>query len=101
MSANEIVDLGLECLDRAPSKGRVPAAVLAAALENQTIEEWAGIPREVVDYFTHDARYDVDHAREALADAEIHCPHLSDYMQNLVDYFELNPDKDFLDDRRV
>lgn len=101
MNANEIVDLGLKCLDRAPSKGRVPSALVGAALENQMLEEWAGIPREVVNYFTHDARYDVTHTQEALSDAEIRCPHLSDYMQNLVDYFELHPDKSFMDDRRI
>jgi hypothetical protein len=36
-----------------------------------------------------------------LDDTPIRCPHLSTYMQTLVDYFLRNPEKDFLDDRAV
>lgn len=92
MKAHEIIDLGLKCLDRSASRGQVPPGVLRTALDNTLIEEWSGIPREVVNYFTHDARYDVEHMESALSETDIHCPHLSTYMQTLVDFYELNPE---------
>lgn len=91
MKAHEIIDLGLECLERPGSRGQVPPSLVRSALETSLIEDWAGVPLEVVNYFTHDARYDVSHMSDALDETQIDCPHLSSYMQTLVDYFERNP----------
>jgi basic membrane lipoprotein Med (substrate-binding protein (PBP1-ABC) superfamily) len=79
----------------------LPPKLLDAALSVEGLEKRLGIPREVLEYFTHDARYDTTNASKALADSDVRCPHLSAYMQALVDYFEQFPDKEFLDGRAV
>ena len=101
MTASEIVDLSLGCLDRAPSKGVIPVGLVGAALRSDSMEEAIGMPREVVNYFTHDASYDTRNTDAALASGPVRCPHLSSYMQTLIDYFENFPDVEFLDHRRV
>jgi thioester reductase-like protein len=101
MRARDIVALALELMDKAPSFGHVPPRLVGVFLESERLEEKIGIPRQVVRYFTHDARYDTTHCREALEDAGIWCPHLSTYLQVLLDYVDRNPEKKFLDERRV
>jgi hypothetical protein len=59
------------------------------------------MPREALTYFNHDARYDTSNTQRELKETAIRCPHLSTYMQTLVDYFLRHPEKDFLDERRV
>ena len=101
MRAKDIIALGLKCMDRPKTRGFLPPKLLDAALSVEGLEKRLGIPREVLEYFTHDARYDTTNASKALADSDVRCPHLSAYMQALVDYFEQFPDKEFLDGRAV
>lgn len=101
MRARDIVALALDLMDKAPSRGRVSPRVVQAFLASETLEESVGIPKQVVRYFTHSVRYDTAKTQEALAETEIWCPHLSTYLQVLLDYVDLHPEKEFLDERRV
>jgi len=101
MRARDIVALGLKCMDRARTRGVIPPKLLDAALSLEGMEKRFGLPRQVVEYFTHDARYDTTNTSKALQDSDVRCPHLSAYMQVLVDYFEQFPEKEFLDGRAV
>lgn len=101
MRARDIVSLALQLMDKAPARGKVPPRLLDVVLENERLEESLGIPRQVVRYFTQSVRYDTTRCSEALADTDIACPHLSTYLQTLIDYVDLHPEKDFLDRRRV
>ncbi len=101
MRAQEIVSLTLELLGRKKAPGVVPPRLLDVALGSKSVEEFMGVPREVVNYFSHEARYDTSNTLRALQDTEIRCPHLSSYLQTLMDYVDRNPDQGFLDARRV
>lgn len=101
MRAKDIVALTLRCMDRPRARGLIFPKVLDAALRVEGMEDRLGIPRQLLEYFTHDARYDTRNTSKALADSDIRCPHLSAYMQILVDYFERHPEKEFADGRRV
>lgn len=101
MRAKDIVSLSLDLMGKAPSFGQVPPQLVGVFLESERLEERFGIPRQVVRYFTHDARYDTTACRRALEGSDIWCPHLSTYLQVLIDYVDRNPEKDFLDKRRV
>lgn len=101
MRARDIVGLTLDLLGRRKAPGTVPPKVLDVALSSNQMEELLGVPREVVDYFTHKARYDTSNTLRALQDTNIRCPHLSSYLQTLMDHVDRNPEKSFLDARRV
>jgi nucleoside-diphosphate-sugar epimerase len=101
MRAKDIVALALRCMDRPRARGLVFPKVLDVALSVEGMEDRLGVPRQILEYFTHDARYDTRNTSKALADSEVRCPHLSAYMQILVDYFERHPEKEFVDGRRV
>lgn len=101
MRARDVVALTLDCMNKAPALARVPSGLVDTALRNEKVEELVGMPREALVYFNHDARYDTSNTQRELKDTAIRCPHLSTYWQTLVDYFLRNPEKDFLDERRV
>lgn len=101
MRARDVVALVLDCMNKAPALATVPSTLVEAALSRQKLEELVGVPRESLVYFNHDARYDTSNTQRELKETGIRCPHLSTYMQTLVDYFLRNPEKEFLDKRRV
>ncbi len=101
MRARDIVSLTLELMNKTGSVGSVPPSLVSRVMENDRIEEKLGLPREVVRYFTHDARYDTTEVERALEGTGIRCPHLSSYLQVLIDYVDLHPDQEFLDRRRI
>jgi nucleoside-diphosphate-sugar epimerase len=93
MKARDIFTLALDCMGRAPPVGSVPASLPDFALRNESVEEFVGVPREMLIYFNHGARYDTSNTQRALEGTSIHCPHLSTYMQTLIDYFLRHPDR--------
>ena len=101
MRAKDIVTLTLRLMEKSSSRGHVPPRLVRAFLENDRLEEAVGIPKQVVRYFTHDARYDTTRCEAALEESGLYCPHLSSYLQVLIDYVDQHPEKDFLDQRRV
>ena len=101
MRARDIVTLALQLMEKAPAKDKVSPKLLNLLLANENLEERVGIPKQVVRYFTHSVRYDTTKCTAALAGTSISCPHLSTILQVLIDYVDLNPEKEFLDRRRV
>lgn len=101
MTAEEILDLALKVLDRAPARGHLAPRIVELAFKSNRVENTFGIPREVIRYFTHSVVYDTARCEAALAESGIRCPHLSQYLQVLVDYVDRNPEKEFLDHRRI
>lgn len=101
MRARDIVAMLLDCMDKVPAIGSIPSELVEWALSNPKIEKAVGVPEETIIYFNHDARFDSSHTQRALRDTSVRCPHLSTYMQTLVDYFLRHPEKQFLDDRAI
>lgn len=101
MRVRDIVALGLRCLNKPPAIGMIPPTLARRALKSDAVEKTLGIPREILGYFTHDAQYDTANLSRALQGTGIRCPHLSTYLQTLVDYYETHPERTFLDGRRV
>lgn len=91
MRAREIIDLTLTVLQHSPAIASVPASMVQKLFSHAGVEKLSGIPREALDYFNHDARYDTNNTTLALAGTDIHCPHLSSYLQTLIDYLQSNP----------
>lgn len=101
MQARDVVAAVLAAMGRAPALATLPPRLVDAAFRQPALEKLAGVPREALVYFNHGARYDTQNTQAALADTEIFCPHLSTYMQTLVDYFMRHPEKSFLDRRQA
>lgn len=101
MQARDVIAAILQAMGRTPAVASLPHTLVDAALRRPRLEKLAGVPREALTYFNHAARYDTRNTQKALSETDIHCPHLSTYMQTLVDYFLRNPEKSFLDRRRA
>ncbi|MFU8803110.1 MAG: SDR family oxidoreductase [Bradymonadaceae bacterium] len=92
MRSRDIMALILSCMDRPRAFGRAPSGLVERTLGRDLVQKKIGIPQESLIYFNHDARYDSTNTQRALQDSDVRCPHLSTYMQTLVDYFLLHPD---------
>ncbi len=102
MRARDITALALRLLGHKPARLTIPAKLAQLALRSERLEAIAGVPRETLVYFNHPARYDATHTLRALQDAPgVRCPHLSSYLGVLLDAMRRQPDKPFLDDRRL
>ena len=92
MRARDIFSLTLDCMGRRSAIGSIPAGWMEAALGNESIEESVGIPQEAIVYFNHPASYDASNLQRALRDTSIRCPHLSSYLDVIIDYFMEHPE---------
>ena len=92
MRARDIVTLALRLMDKRAPVGNVPTSLLDRALSSSKVEELVGIPQEAIAYFNHDARYDTSNTQRALVGSGIRCPHLSQYLQVLLDYMAMHPE---------
>jgi len=101
MRSAEVLDLMLRIMGKAPAALDLPPLLVSSALKLKAVRDRVKVPAEVFAYFNHDARYDTTHTDEALAGTGIRCPHLSSYLDTLVDYMKRNPKKTFLDGRPV
>jgi thioester reductase-like protein len=101
MRARDVIALTLDCMNKAPAIATVPSTLVQAALRRRKLEEMVGVPREALVYFNHDARYETSNSQRELKETAIRCPHLSTYMQTLVDYFLRNPEKESLNKRHA
>lgn len=70
--------------------GRVPFVSVNKKLFSFTIKffkKWFPIPSECISYFIHECCYDCSNTLEALKETDISCPHVNQYLDNLIDYF--------------
>ncbi|MBI5501318.1 MAG: SDR family oxidoreductase [Deltaproteobacteria bacterium] len=70
--------------------GQIPAELLDAPLRLLAVRKLLGVPREVLDYFNHDAHFDTCNAVAALEGTGVSCPYLLDYLPTLVAFFLAN-----------
>ncbi len=54
--------------------------------------ELIGLPAEVLDYFSFDARFDTTNARTFLEPLSVHCPYLLDYLDVIIEFFNAHPE---------
>lgn len=93
MRARDLVSLILDTLGKAPSVGQVPSFLVQTALRVSPLRNLLEIPPEAVSYFNHHARYDVQNTLDALEDTPLRCPHISTYLDVLLNYLERHPTK--------
>ncbi len=91
MRTRDVLSLALDVLGKPPAKLRLPGGLLDAALTSSKLEDVLGVPREVLAYFNHDARYDTTNTDRALLDTDIRCPHFSEYLPTLLKYLLAHP----------
>ena len=101
MRAKDLISLLLQRLGRRQAIGTIPSSIFEGALGVAPIRRLIGIPKESVIYFNHPVRFDVSATLDALEGTGIRCPHFSDYATTMLDYMKRNPDKGFLDNRRI
>jgi hypothetical protein len=83
----------LRTMGKSPALGNVPAMLLDLGLRLKPVRRATQVPREALIYFNHDARYDTTHTQEALAETEVRCPHLSTYLDTLINFVERHPSR--------
>jgi hypothetical protein len=76
----------LDVMRRAPAIGTLPLSVALPALARPSISRAAGVPTQILHYFNHDARFDARNSAELLADTDVACPDLGDYLPTLIDW---------------
>lgn len=92
LQAREVMDLVIECMGRAKALGTMPGAVAETVFKSDLLQRWTGIPKEAIVYFNEAGHFDTSYTDQALSETSIESPHISSYMQTLVDYFLKHPD---------
>jgi thioester reductase-like protein len=87
MKARDFAALAIDCMGRKRTMAALPTGALDRLLQWKEVEEFLDVPRELVAYFRHRARYDTTETERALQATSIRCPHASSYVHHLVDYF--------------
>lgn len=91
MRAQDIVTRLLKIMGKSPALGKLSPAIINAALKVKFLRKTIDVPHEAVVYFNHGARYDTTNTQEALANTSLRCPHLSTYLDTLVNFVEKHP----------
>ena len=92
MLARDILALAADRLGHRRLQGlNLPSWLAEAALQADIVSDALELPAEALSYFDHDARYDSSHTQRALASSSIRCPHLSSYLDRLLEYMVRHP----------
>ncbi len=86
MRSRDILALALRLMGRAPAIASLPGGLAERVLKLGVFERALDVPQESLAYFNHDARYDSTETQRALANTDIRCPHLSEYLGQLIEY---------------
>ncbi|MFB6264146.1 MAG: SDR family oxidoreductase [Bradymonadaceae bacterium] len=87
MEARELFAMAVELMDKTGPVGSVPSGVVDWAMSRGAISDRVDMPREALAYFDHPASWDTSHTERALEGTGIECPHLSTYLETLIEYF--------------
>lgn len=90
-TASWILDEMLEVMRRAPAIGTLPLRLVLPALKQPAVSHAAGVPTEILHYFNHNARFDVQNTAELLGGSAVACPDLGDYLPVLIDWARSHP----------
>jgi nucleoside-diphosphate-sugar epimerase len=72
---------------------QVPPVLVDAPLRLLAVRKLLGVPREILDYFNHEAHFDTRNANTALEGTGVSCPHLLDCLPALVAFYQANKDR--------
>jgi thioester reductase-like protein len=70
----------------------IPAAALRALMRLPGMEKVAGMPRQTLDYFDLENRYDFSNTRAACERAGVACPPIESYVDTLVAFVRSHPE---------
>jgi thioester reductase-like protein len=87
MPAKELYTEICRLITGKPSMGEVPPALLDATLSVKPISKLLGVPKEVLVYFNHPAKYDSARTLEMLEGTGVTCPDMHDYLPTLFRYW--------------
>ncbi len=96
MSTHDGLQAIHHALGRSGTLGRLPPALAEASMSVGLVRRLVGMPKQVVVYMNHDARYDTSNVQAALEGTGISCPRFADYLATLIDYVKAHPEKQFL-----
>ena len=86
--ATEILDYICRKLKKRRWHINFPAKIVEVLFKSKTIKKISGIPLESIIYFNHDVEFDTSNTDKMLADSDIRCPRLLEYMDNLLEYVQ-------------
>jgi thioester reductase-like protein len=69
---------------------RIPPRLVELSLGLPAVRKALGVPREVLEYFNHQAHFDTRNADAALAGTGVSCPSVREYMPVLVSFYQAN-----------
>ena len=79
-----------------PPKYTLPMSLVKFSMKPQKMRQILKIPMESLAYFDHKVAFDTTNINEALKGSGISCPHISTYIENILDYVKANPKLDQL-----
>jgi thioester reductase-like protein len=93
MRVADLVRLVHRLMEKPAPVGHVPPVAVSAAMSVKPIRGLLRMPKEVVAYFSYDARFDTTRMEMALDGSGVHCPHMSTYVETLIRYMDEHPEK--------
>lgn len=87
VSYNEFFNLACKAMNRFRPLLRVPPGLLAPMMRLALMERITGIPYEAYQYASHPIAYDTSRTTAVLERHGVRCPHLSEYIGVLAQYF--------------
>jgi thioester reductase-like protein len=85
---NEFTDLACERWGKLKPLCALPPGILRPFFHCRPFARLMGVPSEGFDYTAIEVEYDASHTTEALTKHGVVCPHVTDYIDVLVDYFK-------------
>ena len=87
LSVIEVGRLLAEALGKSFVFAPVPGFVARGLFAPKAVQQFFGVPVEVLDYFEHDCRYETTQASADLGVLGVSCPRLPDYVARLVAFY--------------
>lgn len=88
----EIAELFAHAIGKRFAYVPVPMAVAKAFFTPKPVQRFFGMPPQALDYFDDPVRHDSTQATADLAELGVECPHLADYIPQLVAFYQANKD---------
>lgn len=91
LKSRELMQLMLQMMGKRPAVGSVPPALINGLMSIGPLRRLLGVPRELFEYFNHDAIYDSTNTQKLLAGTGISCPPIREYLPTLYQYMVEHP----------
>ena len=94
LKAVELYDMACALVSGRHAAGySVPPILAEKALEVPAVRKWLKVPREVLVYFNHKAKYDCTNTLRVLADTAVKVPSVHDYFPTLHKFWQAHKDE--------